>query len=146
MLVHQLKCNNRGGGHIMSNYSQMSMLEVAEQLMSRKKTPQSFKKIAQEVSELLGMSEEELLERISQFYADLTLSGKFVNVGGDKWDLKFRQKFEVASLQFQYDDEATVDDLEDDLVEEEEEEEEEDYTPDAEDPDDYNEFVDDSDI
>ena len=42
------------------NYANMSMLEVAEHLMSRKKTPQPFKKIAQEVSELMGMSEDDL--------------------------------------------------------------------------------------
>lgn len=120
----------------------MSMLEVAEQLMLRKKTPQCLKKIAQEVSELMGMSEEELNERISQFYADLSLSGKFVNVGGDKWDLKFRQKFEVAGLQFQYDDEATIDDF----IDDEEEEEEEDLGPVDEDPDDYEEFLEDAEL
>ncbi len=42
------------------NFANMSMLEVAENLMLRKKTPQSFKKIAQEVSELMGLTEQEL--------------------------------------------------------------------------------------
>lgn len=131
----------------MSDYDYMSMLEVAEQLMLRKKTPQSFKKIAQEVSELMGMSEEELNERLAQFYADLSLSGKFINVGGDKWDLKFRQKYEVAGLQFQYDDEATIEDLEYEYEEEEEEEEDEDdYSYKEEDPDDYEDFFDDTDL
>ena len=41
------------------NYFNMSMLEVAENLMQRKKTPQSFRKIAQEVSELMSLNEEE---------------------------------------------------------------------------------------
>ncbi len=102
------------------NYSNMSMLEVAESLMSRKKTPQSFKKIAQEVSELMGLSEDELKKRVARFYADLTLSGKFVNVSGDKWDLKNRQKYEVFEHQFIYDDDN---DIEEDDVEDEEEEE-----------------------
>jgi DNA-directed RNA polymerase subunit delta len=107
------------------NYSNMSMLEVAETLMMRKKTPQSFKKIAQEVSELMGLSEQELQRRMARFYADLTLSGKFVNVGGDKWDLKYRQKFEIADLQFQYEeDEVAIDDSFGTEEEEEDEEEE----------------------
>ncbi|HEY8364960.1 MAG TPA: DNA-directed RNA polymerase subunit delta [Haloplasmataceae bacterium] len=106
------------------NYSNMSMLEVAEQLMQRKKTPQSFRKIAQEVSELMGMSEEELRQKITRFYADLTLSGKFVNVSGDKWDLKTRQKFEVYENQFVYeDDEDDLADIDDEEMEDEEEEE-----------------------
>ena len=104
------------------SFSNMSMLEVAENLMLRKKTPQSFKKIAQEVSELMGLSEGELNSRIARFYADLTLSGKFVNVGGDKWDLKTRQKFEVADYQLAFDDEVE-DEVEDEEVEEEEFEE-----------------------
>lgn len=86
------------------NFSNMSMLQIAENLMQRKKTPQSFRKIAQEVSELMGLSEEELNKRVARFYADLTLSGKFVNVSGNKWDLKSRQKFEVFENQFNYDD------------------------------------------
>lgn len=122
-------------------YSNMSMLEVAENLMLRKKTPQSFKKIAQEVSELLGMSEEELLKRMSRFYADLTLSGKFVNVGGDKWDLKYRQKFEIADLQFQYDDESTIEDYEEDDDDDEEDDEVEEN-----DTDEYDAFDDENEI
>jgi DNA-directed RNA polymerase subunit delta len=123
------------------NFSNMSMLEVAENLMLRKKTPQSFKKIAQEVSELMGLSETELQKRLARFYADLTLSGKFVNVGGDKWDLKYRQKFEVADLQFQYDDDATVDDFDDN--DNGEDDEEEDDEEELSDEDNYEEEYDD---
>lgn len=129
----------------MSKYLNKSMIEVAEQLMLRKKTPQSFRKLAQEVSEVMGMSEEELMRVIARFYADLTLSGKFVNVGGDKWDLKFRQKFEIADLQFQYDDEATVDDYEEedeDEVDEDEEDEDYDRDLDLDDIDDLDEDTD----
>ena len=114
-----------------SNYANMSMLEVAEYLMQRKKTPQSFRKIAQEVSELMGMKEQELKERITQFYADLTLSGKFVNISGDKWDLKGRQKYEVYEHQFIFDDDS--DDLEEDIEEKEKEKEEEEEDDDEED-------------
>lgn len=120
------------------------MLEVAEELMNdkRRKTPQSFKKLAEDVRTILGMSDEEFESQLAQFYADLSLSGKFINVGGDKWDLKYRQKFEVAGLQFQYDDEATIEDFEDD----DEEEEDDDLEVVEEDPDDYDEFIEDAEI
>jgi len=132
--VHQKRCKLKIGGLIMThNFSNMSMLEVAESLMTRKKTPQSFKKIAQEVSELMGLTEEVLKKRIASFYADLTLSGKFVNVSGDKWDLKGRQKYEIFENQFIYDDdndsdvglvdEEEAEDLDEEEVEDDYEEE-----------------------
>ncbi len=102
----------------------MSMLEVAENLMIRKKTPQPFRKIAQEVSELMGLTEEDLNSRLARFYADLTLSGKFVNVGGDKWDLKNRQKFEIADQQFMFEEDDDIEEEIDDIDLEEEDVEE----------------------
>ncbi len=112
------------------NFSNMSMLQIAENLMQRKKTPQSFRKIAKEVSELMGLSEEELNKRVARFYADLTLSGKFVNVSGDKWDLKTRQKFEVFENQFNYDDSFKEEEVEE--ADEEEDLDEEDVDDDYE--------------
>jgi len=87
---------------------EMSMLEVAEQLIQRKIKPQKFDKIAKEVCEIMGISDDEYDVRVSQFYTDLTLSGKFVTVGEDKWDLKSRQKYDVANYDtydIQFDDE-----------------------------------------
>ena len=76
---------------------EMSMLEVAELLIQRKIKPQKFEKIAKEVCEIMGLTDEEFQSKLPQFYTDLTLSGKFVTVGEDKWDLKSRQKYEVAN-------------------------------------------------
>ncbi|MGL4336117.1 MAG: DNA-directed RNA polymerase subunit delta [Turicibacter sp.] len=81
----------------MARNEEMSMLEVAEMLIQRKIKPQKFDKIAKEVCEMMGLTDEEFQSRISQFYSDLTLSGKFVTVGEDKWDLKSRQKYDVAN-------------------------------------------------
>lgn len=76
---------------------EMSMLEVAELLIQRKIKPQKFEKIAKEVCEIMGLTDEQFQSKLAQFYTDLTLSGKFVTVGEDKWDLKSRQKYEVAN-------------------------------------------------
>ena len=77
---------------------EMSMLEVAELLIQRKIKPQKFEKIAKEVCEIMGLTDEQFQSKLAQFYTDLTLSGKFVTVGEDKWDLKSRQKYEVIKL------------------------------------------------
>ena len=66
-------------------------------LIQRKIKPQKFEKIAKEVCEIMGLTDEEFQSKLPQFYTDLTLSGKFVTVGEDKWDLKSRQKYEVAN-------------------------------------------------
>ena len=82
----------------MTTHSEeMSMLEVAELLIQRKIKPQKFEKIAKEVCEMMGLTDDEFQSKLAQFYTDLTLSGKFVTVGEDKWDLKSRQKYDVAN-------------------------------------------------
>ena len=68
-----------------TNNEEMSMLEVAELLIQRKIKPQKFEKIAKEVCEIMGLTDEEFQSKLAQFYTDLTLSGKFVTVGEDKW-------------------------------------------------------------
>ena len=81
----------------MTINQEMSMLEVAELLIQRKIKPQKFGKIAKEVCEMMGLTDDEVQSKLAQFYTDLTLSGKFVTVGEDKWDLKSRQKYDVAN-------------------------------------------------
>ncbi len=95
----------------MVRNEEMSMLEVAEMLIQRKIKPQKFDKIAKEVCQMMGLTDEEFQSRLAQFYSDLTLSGKFVTVGEDKWDLKSRQKYDVAnydSYDIDFDDEEEV--------------------------------------
>ena len=81
----------------MTINQEMSMLEVAELLIQRKIKPQKFEKIAKEVCEMMGLTDDEFQSKLAQFYTALTLSGKFVTVGEDKWDLKSRQKYDVAN-------------------------------------------------
>jgi len=74
---------------------ELSMLEAVEKLIKRKVKPQKFSKIAQETFELMDVTDD-LEVRTAQLYTDLSLSGKFVALGDDMWDLKSRQAFEVA--------------------------------------------------
>jgi len=75
--------------------TELSMLEAVEKLVKRKVKPQKFSKIAQETFELMNVTDD-LEARTAQLYTDLSLSGKFVALGDDMWDLKSRQAFEVA--------------------------------------------------
>lgn len=68
-----------------------SMLETAIGVMKRKRSPQPFMKIYEEVAEELQFSESQKTENVARFYSDLSLSAYFVYTGDNNWDLKERQ-------------------------------------------------------
>jgi len=68
-----------------------SMLETAIGVMKRKRSPQPFIKIYEEVVEELGFSAAQKEHNIARFYSDLSLSAFFVYTGDNNWDLKERQ-------------------------------------------------------
>ena len=68
-----------------------SMLETAIGVMKRKRSPQPFIKIYEEVVEELGFNDAQKEQNIARFYSDLSLSAFFVYTGDNNWDLKERQ-------------------------------------------------------
>ncbi|MBQ1477725.1 MAG: DNA-directed RNA polymerase subunit delta [Erysipelotrichaceae bacterium] len=66
-----------------------TMTDIAYEVMSKKKRSVPFIKLWDEVSKILGASSD----RIAQFYSDLSLDPRFVNLGENKWDLKERRKY-----------------------------------------------------
>ncbi len=68
-----------------------SMLETAIGVMKRKRSPQPFIKIYEEVVEELGFNDAQKEHNIARFYSDLSLSAVFVYTGDNNWDLKERQ-------------------------------------------------------
>ena len=101
----------------------MSMVDVAFELMSKKKKAMNFYKLWQEVSEVKGFSEEEAEEKESLFYTNITLDGRFITTGENNWDLRSRHKFnkefiksyanmndEEESEEVEDDDDSTIED------------------------------------
>ncbi len=78
---------------------QMSMIEIAEHLISKRKGPVTFEKLVQDVATLKGVTPEEFKQNIGVFYTDLIASGRFVMVEG-KWDLKERQLYAAGEYEF----------------------------------------------
>ncbi len=70
-----------------------SMVDVAFDLMTRKKKPVVFLKLWQEVSEIMGFTPAQEEENIAQFYGDLSLDDRFVNVLENKWDPRPRHTY-----------------------------------------------------
>ena len=69
---------------------EMSTIEVAIDLMEKKKTPQNIYKFLSEVSEIMGVDGTDA-DFLSQLYIDITTSARFIFVGDDNWDLKERK-------------------------------------------------------
>lgn len=95
--------------------TQESMVDIAFEIMKRKKKPMDFYKIWEEVATAKGYSEEEKKEKESLFYTNITLDGRLITVGENQWDLRSRHKFSEVHI-----------DMNDIYAEEEEVEEEED--------------------
>ena len=97
----------------MENISQMSLLEVAINLMEQKKTQQSIKNLMKEVLEMKGLDDEDG-SLTTQLYIDITTSSKFVYMGNGEWDLKIRQSLD------EFDKDGSAFNSKDELFEDEE--------------------------
>lgn len=115
-----------------------SNLDVAFELVSKKKNPVVFSKLWEEVSQIQGLSEEEAKKRASKFYTALSLDGRFITLGDNTWDLRSRYTFDKVHIDMNevYSNEADEvedeDRSEDDYFIDEEDEESEDEEDDDE--------------
>jgi DNA-directed RNA polymerase subunit delta len=67
---------------------EMSLIDIAYELLVVKKQPASFQEIMDEVTAALGLSETEVRARIAQFYTDLNIDGRFLSMGENRWGLR----------------------------------------------------------
>lgn len=95
-----------------------AMIDVAHDLMAKKKKPIVFLKIWEEVSQVIGFTPQQEEDNIAQFYNDLSLDDRFVHVGDNKWDLRSRHTFnevviDTSDLIIEENDEEEYEDEED---------------------------------
>lgn len=128
------------------NTEQMSMVEVAIELMKQKRSPQVIISLINEVLEMKGLDDLDG-SLATQLYVDITTSSDFVFCGEGKWDLKSRQSLDVYDRDGSYFN--TGEEFEDEEVEDvnlddyniDEEDEADDYEDeDEEDEEDYDDI------
>ena len=78
------------------NTEQLSMLEVAIELMNQKKTPQPIISFINEVLEIKGIDDPEGF-LATQLYIDITTSSNFVFCGEGKWDLNWKYSYKSST-------------------------------------------------
>lgn len=67
-----------------------SMLDIAYNLIVERGQPVSFKDIWERITKEINQATP---ERMSRFYTNLTLDGRFVALGGNMWDLRTNYTF-----------------------------------------------------
>lgn len=109
-----------------------SNLDVAFELVLKKKNPIAFLKLWEEVSQIQGYSEEESKLKAGKFYTSLSLDGRFITLGDNTWDLRERYTFDKVHIDMNEvysddnDEEESFDDEEENFDDENDEEVDED--------------------
>ena len=106
-----------------NTYMGRSLLDLAYDYVSQSKEQVSFKDLWAYVVEKAGLDEETAARRVSSFYTNLMLDGRFVTLGENQWDLRSRHTFDKVHIDMKdvYSDVETDDD--DDEEEDEEDKE-----------------------
>ena len=108
-----------------------SLLDYAYDYVSGQSQQSKFEDIWAYCVQEAGLSKEEADAKVSRFYTNLMLDGRFVTLGENEWDLRVRHKFEKVHIDMSevYSDVETYDE------DSEEEEEEAEYNSAFEDED-----------
>lgn len=87
--------------------SELSMIEVAHAILAYHGEAMAFADLTNEIQQYLGKSDEEIRERLSQFYTDLNVDGSFISLGDNTWGLRAWYPYDSI-------DEATIGESDDD--------------------------------
>lgn len=70
------------------NKDELSMIEVARTILQDSGKRMAFADIVNAVQNFLGKSDEEIRERLPQFYTDMNTDGEFISMGDNVWALR----------------------------------------------------------
>ena len=80
------------------NYKNESMVDVAYSVLSRKNSVTGFNDLFNEVADKLELTIDQKADAISNFYTNLSLDGRFVNLGDNQWDLRTNQTYDKVHI------------------------------------------------
>lgn len=97
------------------------MIEVAFQVLTNNGGSMPFVELWKQVSQEMGFTQTQFEDNIAQFYTDLSLDGRFLNMSQNTWDLRSRHTYSESVMDTDSiaidEDEADEDDSE--LIEDE---------------------------
>ena len=104
-------------------------VDVAYNLLLNCKEGMAFKDLWQKVVNEMGYDEKIASRKISQFYTNLSLDGRFINLENNYWNLKMHCKYDEVAIKEDelQDGDESDEEIDDDYTEEEEVIEEDEY-------------------
>jgi DNA-directed RNA polymerase subunit delta len=103
------------------DYSQISMVDLAYQIMQERTQPIDFYELWSIICEKKQFTEEEIDENESNFYTNITLDGRMITTGENRWDLRVRHKFEDVHIDmndiYNEEESSDEDDQDDSVIE-----------------------------
>ena len=75
-----------------------SMLDIAYDIITAKNAPIAFKEMWEQIVKIQGLNEEDARKKISRFYTNLSLDGRFVTLGENMWDLRAHHTFDKVHI------------------------------------------------
>ena len=76
--------------------NELSMIEVAHAILEDRGERMAFADIVNEMQKYLNKSDEEIRQRLPQFYTDINTDGRFISMGENVWALRTWFKFEAV--------------------------------------------------
>ena len=108
----------------------MSYTDIAYEIIKEDKKKYNTPKLFKEVCKLLQLSEEEMMEKIGDFFTALTTDGRFILINSTNWDLKENHVVKVV-VDDGDEEEVEVSEETDEMTEEENQDIEDDYSDEA---------------
>ncbi|MEK4886272.1 DNA-directed RNA polymerase subunit delta [Bacillus sp. FSL W8-0223] len=68
--------------------NEMSFIELAFAILENKKQAIPFQQLLNEIQKILELSDEEIQDKMVQFYTDLNIDGRFLALGENQWGLR----------------------------------------------------------
>lgn len=76
------------------NIEELSLIEVAHAILEDRNERMAFVDLVNEIQKFLQKSDEEIRDRLPQFYTDLNVDGSFISLGENIWGLRSWYAFE----------------------------------------------------
>jgi len=77
------------------NVEEKSYINIAEEILMEKGEPIDLYDLFEEIAERKGVAVGDISDDLSEFYAELVSSAKFIYTGSNTWNLKGHQKIEL---------------------------------------------------
>ncbi len=78
--------------------TQLSMVNVAYDVMKQEQKEMNFHALYEKVSAVMGFDETQYDDKMSLFYTNITMDGRFITLGENVWDLRERHKFDQVHI------------------------------------------------